>query len=587
MKTKNFISILVLFIICSSVFAQEKLNESKEITGTTSYLSKTLKNVNIIVKGTNIGVKSDVDGNYSLLAKTGDVIQYSFVGYKTINIIVEDVTNILNIQLFKDINQLDEVLVKANIKNEAIPNHLRVEKLKKFSTARGTIDPIKSGYSVGFIDGKDINAAGFPSLSYAIAGKFPGVTIKRIINDWGVEEAQFFARGSSEHMVWDVDGFIHEEDPSAFLRFDDIKSVYVLKSFNAVSRYGVVGSGGVIVVQTKSAYLASLKNDNKNNAEKYLNKNYYNNDAVAYATINNSLTAFTKKIKGINNKELAFEYYHKNFALNNNYSNHISVAELFYKYYNDKEISIQILHEIAEAHNDNPEILKVIGYQMQVMNAKVEAINIYKKVFKLRPNYAQSYRDLANAYKDNDNYNKAWRMYMGYLIQGNNISDNAIGELIFNEMEWLFYNRNNQSDINISFYPKNESIVEFRDDTRIVFEWNTSEAEFELEFVNPNNQAYVYKHSLANDEQAINNGKELGYSSKEFMIQEIGLGNWLVNINYLGNKKPESTYIKVTLYNKWGSPNQTQEVSVFKFKDERKKIQLYNLNNDSYVSFNN
>lgn len=584
---KKLISIVVLLVLCSSIFAQEKLNEPKEITGKTSYFTKTLKNVNIIVKGTNIGAKSDIDGSYSIIAKTGDVIQYSFVGYKTINIIIEDVTNILNVQMFKDINQLDEVLVKAKTKTEAIPNHLRVDKLKKFSTARGTIDPIKSGYSVGFIDGKDINLTGAPSLSLAIAGKFPGVRIEIVPNKWGIPEAMFYVRGSDHHMVYDIDGLIYDEDPSAFIRMDDIKSVYVLKSFNGLSRYGVIGSNGVIVIQTKSAYLASLKNENKNNAEKYLNKNYYNNDAVAYATINNSLTAFTKKIKGINNKELAFEYYTKNFTLINNYSDHVSVAELFYNYYSDKDISKRILHKIAETHNNNPEILKVIGYQMQVMNAKVEAINIYKKVFKLRPNYAQSYRDLANAYKDNDNYNKAWRMYMGYLIQGNNISDNAIGELIFNEMEWLYYNRNNQSDINMSFYPKNESIVEFRDDTRIVFEWNTSEAEFELEFVNPNNQAYVYKHSLANDEQTINNGKELGYSSKEFMIQEIGLGNWMVNINYLGNKKPESTYIKVTLYNKWGSPNQTQEVSVFKFKDERKKIQLYNLNNNSYISFNN
>ena len=47
--------------------------------------------------------------------------------------------------------------------------------------------------------------------------------------------------------------------------------------------------------------------------------------------------------------------------------------------------------------------------------------------------------------------------------------------------------------------------------TRLVFEWNNSEAEFEIQFVNPENQYYKWKYSLADNEEEIYNAKEYGY----------------------------------------------------------------------------
>jgi len=255
-------------------------------------------------------------------------------------------------------------------------------------------------------------------------------------------------------------------------------------------------------------------------------------------------------------------------------------------YYNDTNLTRQILNDLSLKYPKNTEILKAIAFQFQALGLKKESIKTYESIFKLRPKYAQSYRDLANAYVENNQYKKAWRLYLSYIMQGNDVSDEGIGRILYNEMEFLYYNRRQQTVIKEKFIPKSDNLFDFRNDVRLVFEWNTSEAEFDLEFVNADKRVYVFEHSLAANQELITSEKKKGYSSKEFKIDDIGIGEWLVNITYKGNKKPEPTYFKVTKYLHWGKSNQTQEVSVYKFESERNKIQLMQLNKEMLITAN-
>ncbi|WP_303315148.1 carboxypeptidase-like regulatory domain-containing protein [Flavivirga abyssicola] len=64
---------------------QNTINREKgnEIKGTIIDKSKTpLPDAVILIKGTTIGTVSDFDGNFSIKAKTGDILQVSYLGYK-------------------------------------------------------------------------------------------------------------------------------------------------------------------------------------------------------------------------------------------------------------------------------------------------------------------------------------------------------------------------------------------------------------------------------------------------------------------------------------------------------------------------
>jgi len=525
----------------------------KEISGTVTNINKPLANVNITINNKNKNLKTNVQGNYNIKANIGDLIQFSYMGFKTVTIIVEDITSVLNIDMVTEVIKLDEtVLATNNYEGKTLKNEKK--KKRKFLSARGTINPDKAGYAVGYFDGTNISNI-YNNLTDALVGRISGYYIK---------DGKPYLRGSDTPTlqypaIWEVDGIVSTDEP--YVDLSQIKDIRVLKSLAATNRYGSAGVGGVIVVTTKYGSFSNTKNKKQNTADKYTNKNLYNDDAVSLDINSNYNNEDIDSLIAIKIKSKAFKYYQNSLKHTiKDYNVQITLAKAFKNYYKDLNLVSQILMDIAYAHNKNPEILKAVAFQMQAYGLKNEAINVYERIFKLRPHYAQSYRDLANAYKDNEQFNKSWKLYMSYLLQGNDVKNEGIGNILYSEMEWLYFNEKNQALKNIQFVPKSKSIKDFKNDVRLVFEWNTSEAEFDLEFVNPNKQVYNFEHSLVKDPQLISDEKKKGYSSKEFIIDNLNNGKWLVNITYLGNKKPEPTYIKVTVYNHWGNPNQQEKI---------------------------
>jgi CarboxypepD_reg-like domain len=577
-KNTPFSLTIILLCLPLVLFSQENQLLSKDISGKITYLNAPLENVNIIILDTKTGTKTDAQGYYTLKADVGDIIKYSYVGFNTISILVEDVTTVLNIEMLKKTNELDEVVVLSK-KNKGKVLKLAEKKEKKFKTTMGTIDPVKAGYSISYVDGEDLNlAAG--SLVGALLGKVAGL---KIING-GLYLRGYGSFNNSRQPIWDVDGMVYKSPPP--IELTDIKDVYVIRSLAGTVRYGSKGAGGVIVVRTKYSSFDSTQAKQKEITQ-YTNKNYYTNDAMAINTETLFTNSYSSTLESFNNTQKALAYYNQTLKDQiQDYSTHIDIAQNFITYYNNANVATLILGDLANKHNNNPEILKAISYQFQALGLKKDAIKLYQNIFKLRPNYAQSYRDLANAYNENEQFKKAWRMYMSYLFQGNDVSGEGIGNTLYNEMEWLYFNRKNQTAIKERFVPKNKNIKDFRNDVRFVFEWNTSEAEFDLEFVNQEKRVYVFEHSLSANQELITDEKEKGYSSKEFIIDDIGEGEWLVNLTYKGNKKPEPTYFKVTKYLNWGKAKQTQEITAYKFQNQRQKIQLIKLNNQLLVASN-
>ena len=69
---------LFLGLIVQVTFAQVKT-----ISGTVSDQSGSLPGVSVLVKGTNKGVETDFDGNYKITSKKGDVLVFSYLGFKS------------------------------------------------------------------------------------------------------------------------------------------------------------------------------------------------------------------------------------------------------------------------------------------------------------------------------------------------------------------------------------------------------------------------------------------------------------------------------------------------------------------------
>ncbi len=544
----------------------------REISGTIISSDLPLTNVNIRIKNTNRGTKTDSKGFYTLKAKEDEILLFTHIGMQSLEVIIEDITKVLNIKMRVQQNALDEVIVKTRKKQKE--GFTEMDKPRKITTSKGVIDTRKVGYSVSYVDGEDLSLSA-SNLTQALQGKVAGMKVKTDV--FGNESVTLRGGNTSillkTNVIWDVDGMIFDAAPP--LDLSNIKDVAIIRSLAGTNAYGFKGKGGVIVVRTKTATFDEVSATSK--SKPYTNKNYYQEDALDYSELEFFIPNYLEILDTVSNSQQAYIAYQKMTASYGTLPDfYLNIATSFREHGNNLQAS-KVLSDMEIAFVTNPEALKAIAYTYQEQRAYNKAIVLYKKIIKLRPNHVQSFRDLANAYVDLKQYQNAWKVYMNYLYRGNKLDDSGIGQIMYHEMEAIYLNKKKIANIKESF-ELTGTPNELSNDIRMVFEWNSAEAEFELEFVNPQKQSYTFEHSYFANKDLIADEKLKGYSSKEFIIDDLTMGDWLVNISYFGNKKTTPTFLKMTIYYNWEKSNQTQKITLFKLTENTIKLQLLKLN---------
>ncbi len=238
MKTK-FSGILTLFLafVVQLTFAQEKT-----ISGTISDENGLpLPGVNIVVSGTSSGTQTDFDGNYSISASAGDVLNYSFVGYKNISQTV-GASNNISFAMEVDVEAIDEVVITAlGLKRK--------------------VDQITSAYQK--VDTEELVKANNPSVVNSLSGKVSGLQISQNSNGVAggtriVLRGNRSISGDNQALVV-IDGAISDTGFLNALDPNQIESVNVIKGAAGSALYGQQGSNGAIIVTTKKTSETSDK----------------------------------------------------------------------------------------------------------------------------------------------------------------------------------------------------------------------------------------------------------------------------------------------------------------------------------------
>jgi TonB-linked SusC/RagA family outer membrane protein len=208
-----------------SSFAQDR-KVSGKVSGTDS---QGIPGVSILVKGTNTGATTDVNGAFSVTVKSASaVLNISAVGYKAQTITVGSQSSI-NVTLAEDNSQLDEVIVTGY----SVTN-------KKESTAAASI-----------VKAKDLQIAPSGNVEQQLQGRVAGVTL--ITNGQpgtaSIIRVRGFGAFGGNEPLYVVDGV--PVGSTDFLSPDDIESTTVLKDAAAASIYGARAANGVIVYTTK------------------------------------------------------------------------------------------------------------------------------------------------------------------------------------------------------------------------------------------------------------------------------------------------------------------------------------------------
>jgi hypothetical protein len=196
--------------------------------------------------------------------------------------------------------------------------------------------------------------------------------------------------------------------------------------------------------------------------------------------------------------------------------------------------------------------------------------------------------DLANSYRDLKNIKQAAAIYNRYtymkdteLLRADSTSFDPIINREYNNLLTLYKKDIVSGEAAQDLYLEEE---EFKG-TRLVFEWNDGDAEFELQFVNPGNQYFTWKHTLASNGELLMTEKQNGFSSSEYLLDGSLPGNWKVNVKYLGNMSLSPTYLKATIYYNYGSISQRKDVKVFKLFMQDLNQELFTISESGTVAF--
>jgi len=226
-KFKWIFTLLVAFTMQFS-FAQEKT-----VTGVVSDDAGTLPGASVVVKNTTRGVTTDFDGNYSIAAKQGEVLEFSFAGMKKSTVTV-GAANVYNVVLQPGFVG-DEIVLTGIV-----------------GVARKA-DAVTSTYQV--VKAEEITQAANPNAVQALAGKVSGLQITTTSN--GVNQSNSIVlrgnrsiTGSNEALIV-IDNAISSATVLQNLAPESIEAMNVIKGAQGAALYGDRGVNGVIVVTTK------------------------------------------------------------------------------------------------------------------------------------------------------------------------------------------------------------------------------------------------------------------------------------------------------------------------------------------------
>jgi TonB-linked SusC/RagA family outer membrane protein len=233
---KGYYMLLVVLLL----FGNELLAQEKTVSGNVSDQNNLpLIGVNILVKGTSTGTQTDFDGNYTIKCNEGDTLVFSFLGFKTIELIVST-TDVIDVKLEEDTTILSEVVVVGYGKSSKVD-------------LTGAVSKIKA---------EELQNTPVASVQEALSGKASGVFIEsqsgKIDGGIKVRIRGTNSIGGSNEPLYVVDGLVIAGG-TRDIDFNNIESLEVLKDAAATAIYGSRGANGVVLISTKKGQVGDTK----------------------------------------------------------------------------------------------------------------------------------------------------------------------------------------------------------------------------------------------------------------------------------------------------------------------------------------
>lgn len=558
---------------------------SKKYSGTIYNGTTGVGSVDVFIKGFSAnGVKSDEKGRYTIEAREGDTLVVAF-GDKRKE------------QPLADTQELDFSFIDRGIAlQEVVVTEKKNEEAELTTTGYGKENKDKIGYAVQSISEKDIPDAS-TTAGNAIQGKFSGTRLGQ--ND---QLSQITMRPSNSILgnnygLIVIDGVPMERSDSSFAGLGDAKpeassgnsvpnrvagstyidprniaEVTVLKGLAATNRYGSMGANGVLLITTKTASFEDVKGEKKDLAR--LTDNIY--DGKLRVNSKTLVTPYLKELKKGKSLQEAYDIYLKQRESHWDSPEYLVDVSAFF-HASQPELGNRILSNVLEKENSNYDELRGMYLKSLEYGNSQMALLAANRMLEDFPNKIQSYLDVALAQKSNGEYQSALNLLNGMVNGSANpqLNFTSLEKVVGTETRNLVNQQRTKLDIT-KIDTKYRNNLTFN--ARVVLEWSNPDAEFVVQFVNPQKRFFNWEHTDTSDKRRILDELQHGYASEQFeIVGSETVGDWILNVTYLGNRSQGNktpTFLKCTVQHNFGKANQKQEDFLVRLGEANDEQQL-------------
>lgn len=515
--------------------------------------SRPLENATIQVKGEDTGVVSGKDGRFHLEASIGDILMIGYLGMENQEYRITG-DQVIEFYLNIEQNQLDGVVLKSKAEGPDAKNTI--------TTAYGEKSEDQIGYTVQDVEGE--NFEGQANISDATRGKIISYNYSQNddLSQIQLRQVQTFGAGTKNPLIV-VDDIPLGTNNSAtggrtlstwHIDPNNVEKITVLRGLAATNKYGMLARGGAILIYTKTRVGATAGKDGQANSALVKGNTY--TETVASIT-NAPKGDYLKEFKKAKSVEEAYELYMtQRVSHMGDFEYFIDVSKYMVKWGN-ADLSKRILLNILELNPNEVEYLRFAGMLLQDRKDFNLALEVYEHILLLKPGESQSYRDLALILGESQQYQKSLDMYRK-MKDGSYPSVNFEGlrKPLNSEMKRLILLHRNKLDTQglSSHYqtPMNY-------DVRVVVEYNDRDAEFDLQFVNPQKKFFVWSHRKFENSERIDQEKIQGFNTEEFFLIDAEPGKWQVNIESPKQDSRDPLVLRYTVYRNYGTKAESSQ----------------------------
>ncbi len=558
------------------------------LRGTVYIDNKPAPEARVNVKGTSNSFLTDGMGNFSIQAEVGDTLLVNSIKSRTLKMVPIEKLSYITIFLEGNTVELEEVVLVENREAKA---------LEMVVTGFANYDKNRIGYAVSSVEADEISSID-TNAGDALRNRVAGVNIDNkgySGAEGGLAKTNIRGQNSLfmnqnalvvvdgvptksgagiDNASWEVSGAnignLNHIDPG------NIEKITVLKGLAATNQWGSEGANGVILITTKSAN----GNVSRKNASKFIDRarlknNIYEGSETQLSEGNSAI------LKALGSTKTIDEAYESYVTLRNfNRDDPLFYLDAF-SYFKplDSKLAAKIISNLWENNPHDIDILRLVSMALATVDTYDAEVKINEQILASVPNDVNAHLNNALALVDSGSHQKGLDELMG-LAKNNkyfSINTSGISKTLDREIKNLLFKH--RGEVNTTTIDK-QYLNNLKFKARLVFEWNHPGAEFEIQFVNPQNRFFTWKHTTAELGERMQKELEHNFRVEEFEFSGDVRGNWVLNAESLvdiSSKTQVPLLLKCTIYTNFGYPEQHQEQVFIYFKKANEKRMLKTL----------